>query len=162
MSNNIIQIDKGKYTALLRRVLGMQPSENGVSELQTLGKIARNTGRSLEYGSISAQQAELEMENNLHPADSKAVPSTNEVNNKLLSGKEASVKGVSAKSKAVVVDVLKRGKLKIKTSKQLNEVLNANMSADGNGCNGSAAFYCIACCEERGLLYPFMWTDQEL
>jgi hypothetical protein len=63
MSNNIIQIDKGKYTALLRRVLGMQPSENGVSELQTLGRIARRTGLRLENESINAQQAELEMEN---------------------------------------------------------------------------------------------------
>lgn len=57
MSNNIIQIDKGKYTALLRRVLGMQLSENGVSELQTLGSIVNYVGRNFQDEALSAEQA---------------------------------------------------------------------------------------------------------
>jgi hypothetical protein len=36
MNNNLIQIEKGKYTALLRRVLGMQVSENGTSEVEAI------------------------------------------------------------------------------------------------------------------------------
>lgn len=54
MENNLIQIEKGKYTALLRRVLGMQVSENGVPELQAILNTIRTLGagasQAYEYG----------------------------------------------------------------------------------------------------------------
>ena len=54
MNNNLIQIEKGKYTALLRRVLGMQVSENGVPEMQailnTINDFAAGARRAYEYG----------------------------------------------------------------------------------------------------------------
>lgn len=57
MNNNLIQIEKGKYTALLRRVLGMQMSDNGTSEVEAIlnvicstAQIARN---SYTYGSTA-------------------------------------------------------------------------------------------------------------
>jgi hypothetical protein len=54
MENNLIQIEKGKYTALLRRVLGMQMSENGVSEMEailnTINNFAASARRAYEYG----------------------------------------------------------------------------------------------------------------
>lgn len=48
MENNLIQIEKGKYTALLRRILGMQVSENGVSELSAISKAIRDFGIDLK------------------------------------------------------------------------------------------------------------------
>lgn len=45
MENNLIQIEKGKYTTLLRRVLGMQVSENGVSELEAIFTKIRTSAR---------------------------------------------------------------------------------------------------------------------
>jgi hypothetical protein len=55
METNLIQIEKGKYTALLRRVLGMRMSENGVPELQviltTINNFADGARRAYEYGS---------------------------------------------------------------------------------------------------------------
>ena len=54
MNNNLIQIEKGKYTALLRRVLGMQLSENGVPEMQailnTINDFAVGARQAYEYG----------------------------------------------------------------------------------------------------------------
>lgn len=61
--SNIIQIEKGKYTALLRRVLGMQVSENGVSELQAIGSVIRNAGISLKNSGSSSSEILLQMEN---------------------------------------------------------------------------------------------------
>ena len=49
MNNNLIQIEKGKYTALLRRVLGMQVSENGTTELQAIFNVIQNTARNGRY-----------------------------------------------------------------------------------------------------------------
>lgn len=61
MNNSLIQIEKGKYTALLRRVLGMQLSENGVPELQailnTISNLAEGSKRAYEYG---ASRQEIE------------------------------------------------------------------------------------------------------
>ena len=54
MENNLIQIEKGKYTALLRRILGMQMSENGVPEMQAIltkmGNLADGARHAYEYG----------------------------------------------------------------------------------------------------------------
>ena len=54
MNNNLIQIEKGKYTALLRRVLGMQVSENGVSEMEailnTISNFAASAKQVYAYG----------------------------------------------------------------------------------------------------------------
>jgi len=54
MNNNLIQIEKGKYTALLRRVLGMQLSENGVPEMEailnTISNIAAGARQAYAYG----------------------------------------------------------------------------------------------------------------
>lgn len=61
--SNIIQIEKGKYTALLRRVLGMQPSENGVSELQAIGRIVQDAGLYLKLRSVTREEALLVVEN---------------------------------------------------------------------------------------------------
>jgi hypothetical protein len=61
MNNSLIQIEKGKYTALLRRVLGMQLSDNGVPELQalltTINNLAEGSKRAYEYG---ASRQEIE------------------------------------------------------------------------------------------------------
>jgi hypothetical protein len=66
MNNNLIQIEKGKYTALLRRVLGMHMSENGTSEIEAIlnvicstAQIARN---SYAYGA-TAKEIDGDMEN---------------------------------------------------------------------------------------------------
>ena len=54
MNNNLIQIEKGKYTALLRRVLGMQVSENGVPEMEvilsTISNLAASARQAYGYG----------------------------------------------------------------------------------------------------------------
>lgn len=54
MNNNLIQIEKGKYTALLRRVLGMHVSENGVPEMEailnTISNIAAGARQAYAYG----------------------------------------------------------------------------------------------------------------
>lgn len=53
----MITIEKGKYTTLLRRVLGMQLSENGVPELQailnTINTVADGAKRAYEYGATT-------------------------------------------------------------------------------------------------------------
>jgi hypothetical protein len=61
MRTGFISVEKGKYTTLLRRVLGMQVSENGVTEMEaifgTIGATADNARRACVMG---ATQAELE------------------------------------------------------------------------------------------------------
>lgn len=65
MNNNLIQIEKGKYTTLLRRVLGMRMSENGVSEMEailtTISSVADSTRRAYGYGA-SKQEIEDNIE----------------------------------------------------------------------------------------------------
>jgi hypothetical protein len=50
----MINIEKGKYTSLLRRVLGMQLSDNGVSEMEailnTISNIAAGARQAYAYG----------------------------------------------------------------------------------------------------------------
>jgi hypothetical protein len=50
MNNNLIQIEKGKYTALLRRVLGMQVSENGTTETEAIFSAIISAARRGSYG----------------------------------------------------------------------------------------------------------------
>jgi hypothetical protein len=50
MNNNLIQIEKGKYTALLRRVLGMQVSENGTTETEAIFSAITSAARRGSYG----------------------------------------------------------------------------------------------------------------
>ena len=50
MNNNLIQIEKGKYTALLRRVLGMQVSENGTTEIEAIFSTIISAARRGSYG----------------------------------------------------------------------------------------------------------------
>jgi hypothetical protein len=50
MNNNLIQIEKGKYTALLRRVLGMQVSENGTNEIEATFSVIISAARRGSYG----------------------------------------------------------------------------------------------------------------
>jgi hypothetical protein len=61
MENNLIQIEKGKYTALLRRVIGLHFAENGVPELQailtTINNLAEGSKRAYDYG---ASRQEIE------------------------------------------------------------------------------------------------------
>jgi hypothetical protein len=49
MENNLIQIEKGKYTALLRRVLGMEVSENGVSEVSAILNVIKTSAHNGSY-----------------------------------------------------------------------------------------------------------------
>jgi hypothetical protein len=66
MNNSLIQIEKGKYTALLRRVLGMQLSENGVPELQalltTISRVSEGINHTYVYGG-NRQEIENGLEN---------------------------------------------------------------------------------------------------
>ena len=61
MNNNLIQIEKSKYTALLRRVLGLHFAEHGVPQLEailnTINYIADNTKRAYDCG---ANKQEIE------------------------------------------------------------------------------------------------------
>jgi hypothetical protein len=54
MRLGFISVEKSKYTALLRRVLGLHVSENGVSEIEailtTISSIADGARRSYNYG----------------------------------------------------------------------------------------------------------------
>jgi len=43
MENNLIQIEKGIYTALLRRILGMEVSENGVNEVSAILNVIKTS-----------------------------------------------------------------------------------------------------------------------
>ena len=59
MSNNTITIEKGRYTALLRRILGMQLSENGVPEMEailnTIHSIAESVHTAYRYGATKEE-----------------------------------------------------------------------------------------------------------
>jgi hypothetical protein len=50
METNLIQIEKGKYTALLRRVLGMRMSENGTNEIEATFSVIISAARRGSYG----------------------------------------------------------------------------------------------------------------
>ena len=62
----MINIEKGKYTSLLRRVLGMQLSDNGVPELQalltTVSKLSEGIKLAYDYGA-NRQEIENGLEN---------------------------------------------------------------------------------------------------
>ena len=61
MMKGHISIEKGKYTALLRRVLGMQWSENGVSEVEAILNIISTTGDNARRAyHCGATQAEID------------------------------------------------------------------------------------------------------
>lgn len=66
MRTGFISIEKSKYTALLRRVLGLHFAENGVSELEailtTISTIADSTRRAYSYGA-NKQEIEDNLEN---------------------------------------------------------------------------------------------------
>jgi hypothetical protein len=66
MDNQMINIEKGKYTSLLRRVLGMQLSDNGVPELQalltTISTLSEGIKLAYDYGA-NRQEIENGLEN---------------------------------------------------------------------------------------------------
>jgi len=59
MNNNLIQIEKSKYTALLRRVLGLHFADNGVSEMEAIinliSAVADSTKRAYGYGATKQE-----------------------------------------------------------------------------------------------------------
>ena len=64
MSKQMIHIEKSKYTALLRRVLGMRVSENGTySELEAVLESIQSSARYAKNSSGSKEDVEGYMEN---------------------------------------------------------------------------------------------------